>query len=57
MILEIISRVASGLILLTWVISLIFIKKYEVCQVLFIILSISIFAIGFIDGLCTVLGL
>ena len=54
--LEVISRVVCGVELLTWIISFVCLKKHKVWEVIFSTMSICIFAIGFVELLCLMVG-
>lgn len=56
MILEIISRLVSGLYTLIWLISFICIKKHKRWEMICVGMSVVIFVIGFVELLCNVFG-
>ena len=54
--LENISRIGSGLYIITWLISLLFMNKSKKWESVWAMISIVIFGIGFIELLCDVFG-
>ena len=57
MIINIIARIIIGLMLLLWWLSFEFANKHKVWEMVFDVLSLSIFFVGFVESFLNVIGL